>query len=250
MPHPDKDLWRCDVAPAATLTACRLPKPTATIRPPLTTTGITPQQFAAAARLAIRPWNATRRVKLTVHESANDAEIRQEYGPIDRQGAVLAWSTLPCSGLPIRQRYDAREQWDLSDGKSDDAPSLWLVIAHELGHALGLDHYAPGNIMAPYYSQMSTTPGPEDLAELERRYNEQEPQPMPTNLIRLFLCILNGLPAIMDCIAKGEAHAHANGEASPLMQAADELRAQRAALRAALWNNPNTDPTQSDAEHQ
>lgn len=111
-------------------------------------------------------------------QNASQAQIRQYVRGIDGAGGTLAWSELPCSALPfVMQRYDVSENWYLGEGQAPNGQiSLQAVIAHELGHALGLGHLAHG-LMSPNYDPIILEPDELMIMELQKRYGP--PKAMP-----------------------------------------------------------------------
>jgi hypothetical protein len=98
---------------------------------------------------------------------------------IDGASNVLAWSMLPC-GQPAtgkcEQRYDL-EPWPRY---GTNFSGLQEVMAHEIGHALGIDHLARGNLMQPMATFNIVVPQPGDIAEAQARYGPSVATPTPT----------------------------------------------------------------------
>ncbi|XP_033287422.1 matrix metalloproteinase-28 isoform X4 [Orcinus orca] len=66
-----------------------------------------------------------------------------------RQGGALAHAFLPRRG---EAHFDRDERWSLSRRRGRN---LFVVLAHEIGHTLGLTHSAaPRALMAPYYKRL------------------------------------------------------------------------------------------------
>lgn len=68
--------------------------------------------------------------------------------------------------------YDETECWEAGlDGIGDGCFSIYQVTAHEIGHALGLDHTdVPDSLMNPFYSEAFTGPQADDIAGMQRIY--------------------------------------------------------------------------------
>ncbi|XP_034265084.1 matrix metalloproteinase-18-like [Pantherophis guttatus] len=72
-----------------------------------------------------------------------------DYSPFDRQGGVLAHAYYPGSGIGGDTHFDEAEKWSSYNREVN----LFLVAAHEFGHALGLSHSnVVGSLMYPTYS--------------------------------------------------------------------------------------------------
>ncbi|XP_047689437.1 matrix metalloproteinase-28 isoform X3 [Prionailurus viverrinus] len=66
-----------------------------------------------------------------------------------KQGGALAHAFLPSRG---EAHFDRDERWSLSRRRGRN---LFVVLAHEIGHTLGLAHSpAPRALMAPYYKRL------------------------------------------------------------------------------------------------
>ncbi|XP_023378605.1 matrix metalloproteinase-28 isoform X5 [Pteropus vampyrus] len=66
-----------------------------------------------------------------------------------KQGGALAHAFLPRRG---EAHFDRDERWSLSRRRGRN---LFVVLAHEIGHTLGLTHSpAPRALMAPYYKRL------------------------------------------------------------------------------------------------
>lgn len=68
--------------------------------------------------------------------------------------------------------YDAGECWEAAmDGFGDGCFNIFQVTAHELGHALGLDHTGvPGSLMNATYTEAFTGPQADDIAGMQFIY--------------------------------------------------------------------------------
>ncbi|AOW41373.1 metalloproteinase [Trichoplusia ni granulovirus LBIV-12] len=96
-----------------------------------------------------------------LHDNSTDANIKLSFArrdhndshPFDGKGGVLAHTFIPPTG---RIHFDVDEDWRLLDNEhkiSEDGISLYLVAAHEIGHALGLHHTSVRSaIMYWYYN--------------------------------------------------------------------------------------------------
>nr|4H2E_A Chain A, Matrix metalloproteinase-9 [Homo sapiens]4H2E_B Chain B, Matrix metalloproteinase-9 [Homo sapiens]4H3X_A Chain A, Matrix metalloproteinase-9 [Homo sapiens]4H3X_B Chain B, Matrix metalloproteinase-9 [Homo sapiens]5CUH_A Chain A, Matrix metalloproteinase-9,Matrix metalloproteinase-9 [Homo sapiens]5CUH_B Chain B, Matrix metalloproteinase-9,Matrix metalloproteinase-9 [Homo sapiens] len=88
---------------------------------------------------------------------SRDADIVIQFGvaehgdgyPFDGKDGLLAHAFPPGPGIQGDAHFDDDELWSLGKGVGY---SLFLVAAHEFGHALGLDHSSvPEALMYPMY---------------------------------------------------------------------------------------------------
>ncbi|XP_070607762.1 macrophage metalloelastase-like [Erythrolamprus reginae] len=109
----------------------------------------------AAIAKAFRVWSDVTPLKFHKVSRPADIEIAFEHGehgdynPFDRRGGVLAHAFFPGSGIGGDTHFDEAEKWS----EYNREVNLFLVAAHEFGHALGLSHSnVVGSLMYPTYS--------------------------------------------------------------------------------------------------
>jgi hypothetical protein len=99
----------------------------------------------------------------------------------DNCGAAFGRGTLAVnfmwsSGNRILQAgtvFNANQVWDVHSGSNGNYNDFRRVAAHELGHALGLDHEnVKTALMNPYYSDGIETPQTDDINGLKAIYGE------------------------------------------------------------------------------
>ncbi|MBN3309047.1 MMP28 protein, partial [Amia calva] len=87
----------------------------------------------------------------------------------DGPGGALAHAFFPCRG---EAHFDLEERWTLGEGKGHN---LLVVLAHEIGHTLGLQHSPVRNaLMSPYYKRLGAAPllGWDDIAAVQQLYGK------------------------------------------------------------------------------
>ncbi|MDE2600246.1 MAG: matrixin family metalloprotease [Rhodocyclaceae bacterium] len=88
--------------------------------------------------------------------------------------------------------FDVAENWKVSFG--GPGFDIVQVLAHELGHALGLDHTnVPGSLMNPFYSESFYGPQADDIAGMQHIYGRPVAQVPEPGVLALVAIALLGL---------------------------------------------------------
>lgn len=93
-------------------------------------------------------------------------------------GGVLADCTLPYQ-FPVRMRLDASEPWAIGSPVPYNRVWLLAVLAHEIGHGLGLDH-GGDSLMRPVYDPRMRI-GTWERQLVREAYGPPRPRSTPTN---------------------------------------------------------------------
>ncbi|XP_034779923.1 collagenase 3-like [Acipenser ruthenus] len=115
---------------------------------------------------ALRVWSdVTPLVFRKLHEGTADIMIafgskeHGDFNPFDGPNGLLAHAYPPGNGLGGDTHFDEDETWSTDSS----GYNLFIVAAHEFGHALGLSHSEdPGSLMYPVYSFSKGFPLSED----------------------------------------------------------------------------------------
>ena len=121
---------------------------------------------------ALRLWNESCGIRLTLIDNMREASIWAKSGPLS--GSTLAWSYLPngdCSER-LEQRYDSEQRWTHE--------FLAKTMLHEIGHALGLRHSnRKSDIMYPSIQSrpLSSYPSNNDKRRVVDYYGNSDVEP-------------------------------------------------------------------------
>lgn len=156
---------------------CAWPQKRITYFEAMTLAGLSRAQVKAIYDLAWQQWADVCDLKPARVSSAAEANVAVGQGAIDGPWGTLAYSYLPCGAsatTQLTQLYDDGETWSY--------PFLLGCACHEIGHALGLNHSATGNLMAPYLDENITKPQRGDIVDIQARYGPPivAPTPIPT----------------------------------------------------------------------
>lgn len=134
-----------------------------------------PRNVAEEAwRLGLAFWNKVCGINLTIVQGLRNGKIWATDGPLP--GGTLAWSMLAnnrCNDR-LEQRYDTLETYTVD--------FLAKIVAHEVGHALGLQHTnQQADIMFPSIQPkpFSDYPSQNDIRRVVDRYGPATEDPPP-----------------------------------------------------------------------
>lgn len=143
---------------------------------------LTAEQLRSAYREAWSYWSAVCGIEAVESVTPAATDVTHGTGAIDGAMGTLAWSELPNgSDRPLQQKYDTGEPWVVAESPGASQIDLVRVAAHEVGHALGLNHFAPGsgNLLDPTYSRTIRRPQRGDVEEAQKRYGPPLATPVP-----------------------------------------------------------------------
>ena len=85
--------------------------------------------------------------------------------------------------------FDTAELWKVGFG--GPGFDIFQVAAHEIGHAIGLDHTGvPGSLMNPFYTEAFSGPQADDIAGAQFIYGPANAVPLPGSLPLIFIGLL------------------------------------------------------------
>jgi hypothetical protein len=168
-------LPRCGLrdALAASATMCQWPTKDLTYWQAIAFPSEDPAVVAANYAEAWNRWAAVCGITVAAVRSQTEARVVAVGGPIDGPGNILAESELPCGA---NARSVMTQTFDIAETLTQ-AQQI-ACMCHEIGHALGLGHAAPGsgNLMEPVLSVIDR-PQAGDIAEIQARYGPPVPVP-------------------------------------------------------------------------
>lgn len=99
----------------------------------------------SAIQTALEAWSAAANIKFTqTSQPGLDKSLDFTFLSIDGPGGTLAQAyfppTLGRSAIAGDVQFDSAERWEVGNSAGSAAFDLVLVAAHEIGHALGLEH--------------------------------------------------------------------------------------------------------------
>jgi len=167
-----------------------------------------PAGYKAEIVAALAAWSAVANLVFTevgddgaaFNTAVPDAGLRGElrFGghTFDGPLGVLAHGFYPpANGATAAgdMHYDVAEAWKIGFGGAGF--DIFQVTAHELGHALGLDHTGvPGSLMNPFYTEAFSGPQADDIAGMEFIYGKPvgtpPPAPEPSSLLTLGVALV------------------------------------------------------------
>ncbi|KAG9351917.1 hypothetical protein JZ751_023168 [Albula glossodonta] len=156
---------------------------------------LSPGQVSLAVRTAFHLWSNVS--ALAFREVAEGpADIRLAFfegehndgtgNAFDGPGGALAHAFFPCRG---EAHFDMAERWTLDGLKGHN---LFMVIAHEIGHTLGLEHSPVRHaLMSPYYKKLgkALVLSWDDITAVQQLYGRAEGQGKKRTG-RVFCCAL------------------------------------------------------------
>ncbi|AWN43679.1 matrixin family metalloprotease [Methylobacterium durans] len=105
-----------------------------------------PAAFASAVQSAFAAWASVANISFQQVSSTASASIDLTQGVLDGLGNTLGYASYAFSGQRMTSAtvtFDSAEGWHVAGGRvvSNQGTDFYLVALHEIGHALGLDHY-------------------------------------------------------------------------------------------------------------
>lgn len=162
-----------------------------------------PSGFMTAVQNAFAAWSAIANINFVqvaddgaaLNAPTSSGDIRLGGHAFDGPSGVLAHGYFP----PINGdsaagdiHFDIADNWKIGFG--GPGFDLFQVLAHEIGHAIGLSHSSvPGSLMNPFYSESFLGLQADDIAGAQFIYGERIAQvPEPAGLA-IFGLLLAGL---------------------------------------------------------
>lgn len=141
--------------------------------------GFMPVGYQTAVNNAFAAWSAVANINF-VHVVGGPGDIRLGMHTFDGPGGVLAHGYYPPvngGGLAGDIHFDQADLWKLGFG--GPGFDLFQVLAHEIGHAIGLAHSGvPSSLMNPFYTEAFSGLRPDDIAGAQFIYGRR-PQQVP-----------------------------------------------------------------------
>lgn len=151
-----------------------------------------PAGFKAEIEAAFAAWSAVANIQfqevvdngVAYNAAGATGDIRIGGHTFDGAGGTLAHGYFPpVNGVSAAGdiHFDIAETWKI--GFAGAGFSIFQVAAHEIGHAIGLDHTTvPGSLMNSFYTEAFSGPQADDIAGAQFIYGAAISVPEPSGL--------------------------------------------------------------------
>ncbi len=140
--------------------------------------GMSQSTFEAAIETALKAWSDVVDIDFTQTTQAGlNNSLDFTVVPIDGRGGTLAQAYFPAdlnrSRIAGDVQFDSAERWEVGNALGNSAFDIVFVAAHEIGHALGLDHSSDSSaVLYPSVSPSASFDGldADDIEAIQTLY--------------------------------------------------------------------------------